>query len=184
MSRLPHASMTCSDGCASLTARAVPRLGLVKLMWWRARERAAAQLVELGLPGMPNTVQCGSVVDVAWYEPNAWLLMGEEEAVAARAAELVERSDRKAAMVSLTDARQVFELCGDQAVEALASLVPVDIGSSAFGVGRCARTHLGEIPVFIQQTRVEPGYRLIVDRPHAGYAWRMIAGTAGAVSKP
>lgn len=157
--------------CGGLALNAVPHLGMTKLMVQRPAHASVPSLPDL--PMIPNTIHEDDGLDVAWLALGEWLLLGSEAALAEKIAELNARlAEGLLVAVSLTDARQAFELRGPAARDALAALCPLDLAPSAFAPARCARTRLGEVGAFIQ-SRTD-GYRIVVDLSDAAYGWRVL----------
>jgi heterotetrameric sarcosine oxidase gamma subunit len=131
-----------------------------------AHRQRIAQAFGVEPPDAPNTVAVGSA-SIAWIAPGQWLAIGE--AVDARDG------------VDVSDAYCALHIGGSRAAELLSKSAPIDLAASAFPQGRCARTLLGSIPIFLMRER--EGFLVLVERSLAHAAWTWLADGAGALSR-
>ncbi len=132
-------------------ALALPATAVVRLAPWRtmislaafadARDGLAAAL-GVDMPG-PGKVLALDGVMYLWAGPEAWLVMAEDPALAAR---LTACAAGLAAVTDQSDGRVVFLVTG---AAILAKLAPVDLHDSVFGPDSTALTLAGHVPVQI-----------------------------------
>ena len=107
-----------------------------------------------------------------WLGPDEWLVVTDDDAAAATAADLTAALERQhVQVVDLSDARAVIGLAGPHARDVLMKGCTVDMHRRAFGPGRCARTLLAKAQVIVHQTSQAPDYDLYVQRGIAEYLW-------------
>lgn len=133
---------------------------------------AVAGIVGTGLPIVPNTVSRGGDNVVCWLGPDEWLIMtppGREDPIARglRAA----LGGFFAAVTEVSGGQTVLQLRGDAARDLLAKGCPLDLHPRAFGVDRCAQSHLAKAPILVRQVDEAPSFEIVVRRSFADYLW-------------
>ena len=122
------------------------------------------------LPLAPNHVGGGDDLSALWLGPSEWLILDRNGR-----GRLAENLDgRRHALVPNGDGLQTIALSGPRARDVLAKLCPLDLDSPALGPGRCARSVLAGITMTLWPG-TDGGYRIIVGRSFADYAWRILA---------
>lgn len=132
-------------------------------------EVLAASLRTLGVqaPSKPNGLTGNAQLGCAWLEPNAWLVLAEQElrAVSAPGVLITEISDRVC----------LFKLAG----EAARDLVAAGCDARMVAVNTMARTRFGGMANVIVERHAEHEYRLILDvsLAHAFAGWLLQAAS-------
>jgi heterotetrameric sarcosine oxidase gamma subunit len=111
------------------------------------------------VPREPNTVAGGG--RVAWMAPGQWLAFGLHEDNAG---------------IDVSDAYGAIAIEGPRARELLSKSVPLDL-EHALTPGRCARTLLGSIPVFLMANE-DASILALVGRSQAHAAWTWLVDGA------
>lgn len=128
----------------------------------------------LNLPADPLRSQ-GSEPRALWLGPEQWLLTSDSRS----AQELIVSVDDKLsnqlyAATDLSDALDCFELSGPGARTILSMGCGLDLDSSTFIKGQCARTRFARVPLVIAVTG-EDQFDLYVDRSYSHYLQQWIA---------
>jgi sarcosine oxidase, subunit gamma len=133
---------------------------------------AVADIVGAALPIASNTVAHGDANVVYWLGPDEWLIVTPTESEAAIARELrAALAGLFAAVTEVGGGQTVVALRGLTARDVLAKGCPLDLHPRAFGVDRCAQSHLAKAPILIRQVDEVPSFEIIVRRSFADYLW-------------
>ena len=104
-----------------------------------------------------------------------WILIGTAEHVDDAFVQLTSRGlDQELLLCDLTHGRTCILLRGDGCSKVLSSLIPLSFEEEALPSGRCVRSILGQTGAFVHRTGGQSEFRIIVDRSHGHYAWRLI----------
>lgn len=140
---------------------------------------AVARVVGTAVPIAPNTVAHGGDNVVCWLGPNEWLIVTPTEREDATARDLRAALARFLASVTeVSGGQTVVALRGDAVRDVLAKGCPLDLHPRAFGVDRCAQSHLAKAPIFIRQVDAAPSFEIIVRRSFADYFWLWLEDAA------
>lgn len=131
----------------------------------------------LNLPAEPLRWQ-GPEPIALWLGPDQWLLASDTQS----AQELIvfiddELSNQLDATTDLSDALDCFELSGRGARTILSMGCGLDLDSSAFSYGHCARTRFACVPLVITAAG-EDQFDLYVDRSYSHYLQQWIENAA------
>jgi len=140
---------------------------------------AVASVIDVNVPEKPNTVTLGSDCTAYWLGPDEWLIVtpGEREAAVARDLRTA-LSDCMAAVTEVSGGQTVIALGGRSVRDLLAKGCPLDLHPRAFGVDRCAQSHLAKAPMLIHQVDARPSFEIIVRRSFADYLWLWLIDAA------
>ena len=132
-----------------------------------------------GLPIVANTLTELNGVTMYWLGPDEWLIVTPDES-----RKRIEHDLRRAlaaqhfALTDVSGGQTALHLHGSHVRDVLAKGCPVDFHPRAFGIGRCAQSHLGKAPVLIGQIEEQPFFELIVRRSFAEYLWTWLERAA------
>jgi sarcosine oxidase subunit gamma len=122
------------------------------------------------LPLAANHVTREGGLSALWLGPSEWLILGPQGGQ-----RLTENlAGHRHALIPNGDGLQIIELSGPRAAAVLAKLCPLDLHGPEFGPGRCARSVLAGVTMTLWPG-TDGGYRIIVGRSFADYAWRILA---------
>jgi len=140
---------------------------------------AVSSVIGINVPERPNTVTLGSDSTVYWLGPDEWLIItpGGREAAVARDLRTA-LSGCMAAVTEVSGGQTVIALGGRSVRDLLAKGCPLDLHPRAFGVGRCAQSHLAKAPMLIRQVDAIPSFEIIVRRSFADYLWLWLIDAA------
>lgn len=140
---------------------------------------AVASVVGVTLPVAPNTVTRSQVNAVYWLGPDEWLIVTPADAEASIARGLrAALAGTFTAVTEVSGGQTVIALRGSAVRELLAKGCPLDLHPSAFGVDRCAQSHLAKAPILIRQADERPAFEVIVRRSFADYLWTWLEDAA------
>ena len=145
---------------AGVTVTALPPVLRVSVAPFSGRQEAVAAALGMPLPAPGRCTQA-----IVWAGLGQWLVVGRE------AGELARRLHGLAAVTDQSDAWIGLGIAGDEAAEALARLVPLDLAGLA--AGTAARTLLRHVPLLV--VVVPAGFDLYVPRSYARTALHEIA---------
>jgi sarcosine oxidase, subunit gamma len=143
---------------------------------------AVGRVIDLLLPGEPNTTAARGDLVALWLGPDAWLLTCPPDEAALHIGSLRETlSDVHAAITDVSDGRVALRLGGPNARDVLAKGCPLDLHPRAFAAGRCAQSLLAKASMLIHLVADDtrgPTFDLYVARSfaHYVYAWLEDAG--------
>ena len=140
---------------------------------------AVSAVVGTAVPIAPNTVARGGDNIVYWLGPDEWLIVTPAEREDAISREL--RAALAGLFVAVTEiggGQTVITLRGDAVRELLAKGCPLDLHARAFGVDRCAQSHLAKAPILIRQVDEMPSFEIVVRRSFADYLWTWLEDAA------
>ena len=131
---------------------------------------AAAQVLGVSLPTVPNTTSASNDVHVLWMGPDEWLLLAPDGA-AERLCEELEGAlgAHHASVVDVSAHRTVIELAGADARELLLKGCSLDLHPRAFAAGQCAQSTLARAQVILLARSDEPAYWVFVRASFAEY---------------
>jgi sarcosine oxidase, subunit gamma len=144
---------------------------------------AVGRMLDLLLPGEPNTTARRGDLTALWLGPDAWLLTCPPDAVAVQIGDLrIALADVHAAITDISDGRVALRLAGPNARDVLAKGCPLDLHPRAFAIGNCAGSLLAKASVLLHLVdddgRRGPTIDVYVARSFAHYlfAWLEDAG--------
>lgn len=162
---------------AGVTLAGRPRVSLASVMARKGQHDAVLQIVReafgLSLPDSPMCVSDGSTAFV-WAGPGHWLAVADHGDAPALEARLRARLRGCASICGQSDGRSIIRICGPNARDALAKLVPIDLHPRAFGPGHAAVTLAGHIGVHLWQIDAAPSYDIAVFRSFAAALWQWL----------
>lgn len=126
---------------------------------------ALAAAIGCRLPTEPNRSET-EAVQALWLGPREWLLIGGVKALSERIAAVPDVGLFH--LVGVGEGTASFDISGRNARDLLATGTSFDLDPKRFGPGRCARTLLAQIGVFIHR-RSEGAYRIYFDISYADY---------------
>lgn len=131
----------------------------------------------LYLPADPQHWQ-GSEPIAVWLGPDQWLLVSDSMSANELIASVDEKlSNQLYATADLSDGLDCFELAGPATRTILSMGCGLDLDSSAFTYGQCARTRFACVPLVIAATG-EDQFDLYVDRSYSHYLQQWITNAA------
>jgi sarcosine oxidase subunit gamma len=140
---------------------------------------SVASVIGTVVPISPNTVSRGHDNVVYWLGPNEWLIVTTDEREAAIARDLRQAlANCFAAVTEVSGGQTVILLRGDSVHDMLAKGCPLDLHARAFGIDRCAQSHLAKAPILIRQVDAAPSFEIIVRRSFADYLWLWLEDAA------
>jgi len=167
---------------ARVTCAERPFLGHINVRGDAADARfaaAVAGVVGTAVPATPNTVAHGGDNVVCWLGPNEWLVVTPSERDGAIAHGLRAALDGVfAAVTDVSGGQTVLALRGDAVHDLLAKGCPLDLHARAFGVDRCAQSHLAKAPILVRQVDEAPSFEIVVRRSFADYLWTWLEDAA------
>jgi heterotetrameric sarcosine oxidase gamma subunit len=140
------------------------RAGLVTVAQRRGQEaRLAEKLPALIGVGWPPARRATSDAECAALRigPTTALIRGPSARLAALRSGI---SRDMAAVVDQSGGFAILRLAGPKAISVLAKGCRIDLDSSAFGPGDCARTLIAQTPIILHGIDAAPSYDLIVPR--------------------
>lgn len=120
----------------------------------------------VALPLEPQRV-VGKDIAFLWSGPGQWLAIAERGAGRDLEVELKPKLAGLAAVVDLSDGRQVARISGPRARDVLAKGVPIDLHPRAFKANDVAITHASHIGVILWQVDDAPSYDVAMFRSFA-----------------
>jgi sarcosine oxidase subunit gamma len=140
---------------------------------------AVGGVLGCGLPLVANTVREAAGNTMYWLGPDEWLIVTAGERKAAVESELrTALADLFAAVADLSGGQTVVLLRGRAIRDVLAKGCPLDLNPRAFGVARCAQSHLAKAPILLRQVDDEPTFEIVVRRSFADYFWLWLEDAA------
>jgi len=139
-----------------------------------------ADIAGVGIPITANTVTHTPDNTLYWLGPNEWLLVtpGEREAGAVARSLRAGLAGCFAAVTEVSGGQTVIALRGPSVRDLLAKGCPLDLHPRAFGVDRCAQSHLAKAPILVRQVDAAPSFEIIVRRSFADYLWLWLEDAA------
>ena len=132
--------------------------------------KAAADVLGLDLPTVPNTVAEEGEVLALWLGPDEWLVVTPADVQTSLSDTLEDALEgTHAAVTDVTGGQTVITLRGSSARDVLAKGCPLDLHRSVFGPGQCAQTIVGKANVTIRCVDESPSFELVVRRSFAEY---------------
>ncbi|MEU6432432.1 sarcosine oxidase subunit gamma family protein [Microbispora sp. NPDC046973] len=120
------------------------------------------------LPVEPGTTAGGGGLEVLWFGPDEWLVVGPDGAARGLVERIEEAADGEhVSVVDVSAQRTTLVVAGDRARDVLAHGCALDLHPRVFGPGRCAQTMLARAGVVL--VAGEHGFRLLVRSSFAGY---------------
>ena len=120
----------------------------------------------------------GSEPIALWLGPDQWLLASDSKSAKELIASIDDKlSNQLYATADLSDALDCLEFSGPGARTILSMGCGLDLDSSAFTDGQCARTRFACVPLVIAATG-EDQFDLYVDRSYSHYLQQWIANAA------
>ena len=139
---------------------------------------AAAEVLGIALPTVPNTVVDGHGVTVYWLGPDEWLLRTPSEDDRGLAGKLEERlGGLWHSMTDVSGGMAHLALSGPASRDVLCQGMTLDLHARAFVPGRCAQTLLARANVLIAPVG-EDGFDLFVRRSFADHVLRFLRDAA------
>jgi len=125
-----------------------------------------------------RTVSAGTT-SALWIGPDEWLVVAPVDAEAALFARLdAAVADRYAAATLVSDAYVVFQLRGAEVAAVLSQATGIDLHSSKFGPGRCARTAFAKTAAVIHRVD-DLTYDVYVEASFRRYVRQWLAAARG-----
>jgi sarcosine oxidase subunit gamma len=151
--------------------------------------RAVSAVLGGDLPLQPNTVREAGDTTVFWLGPDEWLILtadgrGDELVRALRAALAgahagdTEVAGAHVAVTDVSGGQTVLSLSGPAVRDLLAKGCPLDLHPRAFGIGRCAQSHLAKAPLLLRLADGTPTFELIIRRSFSDYVWAWLDDAA------
>jgi len=140
---------------------------------------AVSRVVGTAVPIESNTVAHGDDNVVCWLGPDEWLIVTPTEREDVMARELrAALGGLFAAVTEVSGGQTVLALRGEAVRDLLAKGCPLDLHPRAFGVDRCAQSHLAKAPILVRQVDEAPSFEIIVRRSFADYLWLWLEDAA------
>ena len=162
---------------AGVTLAARPRVSLASVMARKGQHDALSLNVReafgLNLPVSPMGVTDGSTAFV-WAGPGHWLAVAENDDPLTFEARLRARLQSCASICGLSDGRSIIRICGPNARDALAKIVPIDLHPREFAPGHAAVTLAGHIGIHLWQIDAIPSYDIVMFRSFAAALWQSL----------
>jgi len=135
-----------SDDLAAVAGELVPFLAQVDLRV----DPAHAELAPYPLPLEANTAWHDRDRSVLWLGPDEWLVLSSGGSAQAVVHELTTAfGGTHHSVVDVSANRVALALTGDDRVDLLSHVCPIDLDPRAWGPGRCAQTMLGRAQVIL-----------------------------------
>jgi methylglutamate dehydrogenase subunit D len=170
-----HSDAAPADAGVTLAWR--PQVSLASVMARKGQRDVVSLNVReafgLSLPASPMYVTDGSTAFV-WAGPGHWLAVAENDGPLTFEAHLRARLRSCASICGQSDGRSIIRICGPNARDALAKIVPIDLHPRAFGPGRAAVTLAGHMGVHLWQIDAVPSYDMAVFRSLAAALWQWL----------
>ena len=140
---------------------------------------AVHEVIGVRPPAAPNTVAEAFGNVVCWLGPDEWLIM----APAGRQAQIEQSlraslGDVRSAVTNVSGGQTVIVIRGVAARDVLAKGCPLDLHPRAFGVGRCAQSHLAKAAILVRVVDTTPAFEIVVRRSYADYLWLWLVDAA------
>jgi heterotetrameric sarcosine oxidase gamma subunit len=162
---------------AGVTLAGRPRVSLASVMARKGQHDAVllniSEAFGLMLPVSPMYVTDGSTAFV-WAGPGHWLAVADDDNPPAFEARLRARLQGCASICGQSDGRAIIRICGPNARDALAKIVPIDLHPREFGPGHTAVTLAGHIGIHLWQVDAVPSYDIAVFRSFAAALWQSL----------
>ena len=162
---------------AGVTLAGRPRVSLASVMARKGQHDAVSQNVRaafgLSLPASPMCVTDGSTAFV-WAGPGHWLAVADYDDPLTFEARLRTHLQDSASICGQSDGRSIIRICGPNARDALAKIVPIDLHPREFGPGHAAVTLAGQIGIHLWQIDAVPSYDIAVFRSLAAAMWQWL----------
>ncbi len=146
---------------------------------------ATEKALGFSLPIVPNTVTTKGKKAALWMGPDEWLITTPIDQVV-RMLDTMSKAleSHHAAVIDVSDSRDIISLSGDNARDVLKKGCGLDLHPKAFTIGQCAQTSLALGHVMIHQTAEDKktkaaSYHLYVHRSFAEYTWAWLEDAAG-----
>jgi sarcosine oxidase, subunit gamma len=161
-----------------------PCRAVLRLKSWLSAD-ANRQSVMLSGATLPS--QVGAMISgatrVLCQGPQEWLLVSDEhEAHDLREQLEPELARQGLVLIDLTDGVTVLQVQGPAARELLSKGCGLDLDSSHFSSGRCARTRFAQMSVTVVCLDDSPRFELYVGRSYAHYTSAWLADVAAALT--
>jgi sarcosine oxidase subunit alpha len=135
---------------------------------------AAGTAIGLSLGVLLPTVPCRSVITrdraALWLGPDEWLIVAPEGASELAAQATTAAASHPASIVDVSHRSRTLEITGQHAAWCLNAFCALDLDMSAFPVGMCTRTRLGQAEVVLWRIAPEV-FHLDIVRSFVPYAW-------------
>lgn len=162
-----------SDAGVVLSER--PFIGHIDLRGSPADARfvaAVREVVRVAPPEQPNTVVEAFGNVVYWLGPDESLIVTPLERRAAIEQDLrAALRDVRSAVTDVSGGQTVIVIRGSAARDVLAKGCPLDLHPRAFGVGRCAQSHLAKAAILLRIVDTMPTFEVVVRGSYADYLW-------------
>jgi len=86
--------------------------------------------------------------------------------------------DVRSAVTNVSGGQTVIVIRGVAARDVLAKGCPLDLHPRAFGVGRCAQSHLAKAAILVRVVDTPPAFEIVVRRSYADYLWLWLVDAA------
>lgn len=140
---------------------------------------AIQQVLGVGLPTAPNTVNTGAGLTVFWLGPDEWLIVGAPGREGALVKELREAlKGQHVSVVDVSEARTVIVVGGHKAQDALQKGTPLDLHACVFPAGACAQTGLSKANVILHRLSDAQRFEVYVTISFADYLWNWLERAA------
>ncbi len=140
---------------------------------------AVSKVLGIAAPIVANTVGEAQGNTVYWLGPDEWLIVTASAREAAVESELrAALAGLHAAVTGVSGGQTAVLLRGRAIRDAIAKGCPLDLHPRAFGVGRCAQSHLAKAPILIRQVDYQPSFEIVVRRSFADYFWLWLEDAA------
>jgi heterotetrameric sarcosine oxidase gamma subunit len=134
----------------------------------------AGTAIGLALGVLLPTVPCRSVIvrdrAALWLGPDEWLAIAPEGASDLAAQARKATADHPASIVDVSHRSRTLEITGPRAALCLNAFCALDLDPSAFPVGMCTRTRLGQAEIVLWRIAPEV-FHLDVARSFVPYVW-------------
>jgi heterotetrameric sarcosine oxidase gamma subunit len=162
---------------AGVTLAWRPQVCLASVMARRGQRDAVSHAVReafgLTLPASPSYVTNGLTAFV-WAGPGHWLAVADSDDACTFEDRLRTRLQSSASICGQSDGRSIIRICGPNARDALAKIVPIDLHPREFGPGHAAVTLAGQIGIHLWQIDAVPSYDVAVFRSLAAAMWQSL----------
>jgi sarcosine oxidase subunit gamma len=140
---------------------------------------AVQQVLGVGLPTIPNTVNAGGGLTVFWLGPDEWLIVGAPGREGTLVNELRDAlKGQHVSVVDVTEARTVIVVAGRSGQDALQKVTPVDLHPRVFQPGHCAQTGLSKANVILHRLSDAQRFEVYVTISFADYLWNWLERAA------
>jgi sarcosine oxidase subunit gamma len=140
---------------------------------------AVQQVLGVGLPTTPNTVNAGAGLTVFWLGPDEWLIVGAPGREGTLVKELRDAlKGQHVSVVDVTEARTVIVVAGRNGQDALQKGTPLDLHPRVFQPGQCAQTGLSKANVILHRLSDRKRFEIYVTISFADYLWNWLERAA------